>query len=105
MDNKSLIQKYCKFLSEKFNFQLIKIKEDKYSIIAKYKPPKVGLYFIYEYREKFPVLQFTLLDGDDFIIRLGLYTLKSFYLDEIYHQRILKDMRATLIYVKRTSLL
>jgi hypothetical protein len=89
-----ILQKYFFFLLNDFNFKAKGIERYDYALYAKFISPKVGVYFIFEYRDFVPQLQFTFLNGEDLKARPGLYTLKelyknenfklqSFYLDEI----------------------
>jgi len=92
--NIEILKKDFSFLFHKFNFELRETKSYNYALYAKIYSNSVGIYFIYEFRDYIPQIQFTILESDKFESRVGLYTLKelyknkdfklkSFYLDEI----------------------
>jgi|GEM_PF-4979780 hypothetical protein len=92
--NSDILKKYFNFLLSIFNFKLKEIKSYDYALYTKFLSSSVGIYFIYEFRDSIPQIQFTKLVSDELEQRPGLYTLKecykeenfklqSFYLDEI----------------------
>lgn len=92
--NMELLKHYFNFLSSIFNFKLEEIKSFDYALYAKFLSDSVGVYFIYEFRDSIPQIQFSILKTDELKIRPGLYAIRelykdknfrllSFYLDEI----------------------
>ena len=88
----------------KFNLKLSSVESNKHDFSGKFLSDKVGIYFIYEFRESVPLIQISLLTTFDIKLRPGLYTLiemykdpkfvmQSFYLDEIlsYKDIIYRD--------------
>ena len=97
--------KYFNFLTSIFNFKIENIENHNHALYAKFISSSIGIYFIYEYRDFVPQIQFTKLNGDDLKARQGLYTirelykdenfkLQSFYLDEILSFKGQKDYRS-----------
>ncbi len=92
--NTDILKRYFNFLLSLFNFKLKEIKSYDYALYAKFLSSSVGIYFIYEFRDSIPQIQFSKLISDELERRPGLYTIKewykaenfellSFYLDEI----------------------
>jgi hypothetical protein len=92
--NTEILKKHFNFLLSIFNFKLKEINSYDYALYAKFLSSSVGIYFIYEFRDSIPQIQFTKLKIDELQARPGLYTIKelykeknfklqSFYLDEI----------------------
>ncbi len=67
-----------------FNFNLKEIKSYEYALYAKFLSGSVGIYFIYEFRDSIPQIQFTKLASDDLEPRPGLYTIKEWYKEESF---------------------
>ena len=93
-ENLTFLKKYFDFLVSIYEFKIIDVKCFNYGLYAKFISNKIGIYFIYEYRDYIPQIQITKVDNGDLKIRPGLYTMKelyknnnfklqSFYLDEI----------------------
>lgn len=103
--NIDVLKKYFNFLTSIFNFKIENIENHNYALYAKFISCSIGIYFIYEYRDFVPQIQFTKLNGDNLKAREGLYTirelykddnfkLQSFYLDEILSFKGQKEYRS-----------
>ncbi|MDX2128538.1 MAG: hypothetical protein SFU91_05835 [Chloroherpetonaceae bacterium] len=99
-----IVSKHFGFLLSKYNFKIKEIIAYDYALYAKFSSSTVGVYIIYEFREKFPQIQFSNQNIDEFEIRPGIYTIKeffkkedyqlqTFYLDEIIKYKIGKDYK------------
>lgn len=82
--NADTLKKYFTFLLSTFNFKLKEIKGYDYALYAKFLSSSVGIYFIYEFRDSIPQIQFTKLVSDELKPRPGLYTIKEWYKEESF---------------------
>ena len=89
-----MIEKFFGFLITKHNFKIQEFEDTGYALYVKFISEKVGVYFMYEFRDFIPQIQFSILSSQELKVRPGIYTirelyedknyqLKSFYLDEI----------------------
>lgn len=103
--NKEVLESYFSFLVSICGFKIKDIKSYGYALYAKFLSDKVGVYFIFEFRDAIPQIQFTLLLYNELEPRVGIYTikelykdenfkLKSFYLDEIILFKEGKDYKS-----------
>lgn len=94
IENIEILKKCFNFLTAIFNFKIKDIEDHNHALYAKFISNSVGIYFIYEFRDFVPQIQFTKLNNDALKARQGLYTIRelykdgnfiiqSFYLDEI----------------------
>ncbi len=60
--SEKLLKSYFSFLFSGSDFQLKEIKSYGYALYAKFSSYLVGIYFIYEFRDSIPQIQFTLLN-------------------------------------------
>lgn len=84
MNNTDTLKKHLDFLLSTFNFKLKEVKSYDYALYAKFLSSSVGIYFIYEFRDSIPQIQFTKLVSDELESRPGLYTIKEWYKDESF---------------------
>lgn len=83
--NAELLKKHLSFLLSEFDFRLKEIKSYDYALYAKFLSNSVGVYFIYEFRDSIPEVQFTLLvEAKELVARPGLYTIRELYKDEYF---------------------
>lgn len=80
--NKEVLESCFNFLISVWGFKAKEIKSYGYALYAKFLSNTVGIYFIYEYRDTIPQIQFTLSPSDKLEPRVGLYTIKELYKDE-----------------------
>ncbi len=92
--NKEFLEEEFNFLVSTFNFELQETKSYDHALYGKFLSDSVGIYFIFEFRDSIPQVQFSKLKNKELEVRPGLYTLrelyknenfklKTFYLDEI----------------------
>lgn len=81
-ENIELLKKYFNFLTAIFNFKIEGIENHKHALYAKFISSSIGIYFIYEFRDFVPQIQFTKLNEDVLKARQGLYTIRELYKDE-----------------------
>ncbi len=104
-ENIKTLKGYFNFLTDVLDFKIQDIESYNYALYAKFISNSIGIYFIYEFRDFVPLIQFTKLNGSDLKERQGLYTirelykdenfiLQSFYLDEILLFKEQKDYRS-----------
>ncbi len=105
IENIEMLKKYFNFLTAIFNFKIKDIENHNHALYAKFISSSIGIYFIYEFRDFVPQIQFTRLNEDALKARQGLYTirelykdenfkLQSFYLDEILSFKGQKDYKS-----------
>ena len=104
-ENIEFFKKNFSFLTTVFNFEIKNIENYNYALYAKFISNRVRIYFVYEFRDFVPQIQFTILEKNDLKTRQGLYTirelykdpnykLQSFYLDEILAFKGEKDYKS-----------
>jgi hypothetical protein len=104
IEKNEILKRYFNFLSVNLNFKIEDIENNNHALYAKFISSKIGIYFIYEFRDFVPQIQFTKLNENALKIRQGIYTirelykdekfiLQSFYLDEILSFKGQKDYK------------
>lgn len=82
IENIELLKKYFNFLTAIFNFKIKEIENHNHALYAKFISSRIGIYFIFEFRDLVPQIQFTQLNEDVLKPRQGLYTIREFYKDK-----------------------
>jgi hypothetical protein len=82
MENTEILKKYFNFLIAIFNFKIEDIEDHNHALYAKFISNNIGIYFIYEFRDFVPQIQFTKLNNNALKARQGLYTIRELYKDE-----------------------
>ncbi|MNQ33470.1 hypothetical protein D3C85_469020 [compost metagenome] len=77
-----MLKTYFNFLTNIFNFEIKDIEDHNHALYVKFISSSIGIYFIYEFRDFVPQIQFTKLNEDTLKVREGLYTIREFYKDE-----------------------
>ncbi|MFA6152126.1 MAG: hypothetical protein WC716_12445 [Chitinophagaceae bacterium] len=81
-ENIEILKRHYGFLINDFDFSIKEIKSYNYALYVKFVSKDVGIYFIYEFRDIVPQVQFTKLNGGTLEPRVGLYTIQKFYIDK-----------------------
>jgi hypothetical protein len=103
--NMEILKKHFNFLTSTLKFKIKDIEDHNYGLYVKFISNDIGIYFIFEFRDFIPDIQFAKLDGHNFEERKGLYTiielykdrnfkLRSFYLSEILNFKYKKEYRS-----------